>query len=42
MQEFRRFGRILAGLVGYKIEPLENRKNVSKNKKTVNKGDLYF
>ena len=26
MQEFSRFGRILAGLVGYKISPLKNKK----------------
>jgi len=32
-QEFNRFSRSLAGLVGYKISPLENNKR-SKNKKT--------
>src|SRR6218665_2198705 len=34
MQEFGRFSIILAGLVGYKISPREN-KNVQKNKKRV-------
>ena len=34
MQEFSRFSRVLVGLVGYKISPLENKKR-SKNKKTL-------
>ena len=33
MQEFNRFSRILAGLVGYKIYPLENKKKFQKNLK---------
>jgi len=32
LKEFSRFGRILAGLVGYNISPLEYKK-VKKNKK---------
>ena len=35
MQEFRSFSRILAVLLGYKISPLENKKNVPKDKKTL-------
>src|SRR6218665_3675412 len=34
MEKFSRFSRILAGLVGYKNSPLENKKR-SKNKKTL-------
>src|SRR6218665_2532255 len=34
MEKFNRFSRILAGLVGYKISPLENKKR-SKNKKSL-------
>src|SRR6218665_2533790 len=34
MEKFNRFSRILAGLVGSKISPLENKKR-SKNKKTL-------
>jgi len=30
MHEFGRFSRILAGLVGYKISPLENKKRSHK------------
>ena len=35
MQEFSRFSRILAGLVGQKISPLENKKPSKKYKKRV-------
>src|SRR6218665_1008305 len=34
MEKFNRFSRILAGLIGYKISPLENKKR-SNNKKTL-------
>ena len=36
MEKFSRFSRILAGLAGQKISPLENKKR-SKNKKNVKK-----
>jgi len=32
MQEFSRFSKILIGLVGYKISPLENKKTFKKIK----------
>ena len=41
MQEFSTFNRILAGLVGEKHSPLEN-KNVAKNKKNVKKTRLLY
>src|SRR6218665_3044003 len=35
MEEFSRFSRILADLVGYKISPLENKKGPKNGKKTL-------